>query len=66
MTDALAPGRRNRRKARLRCRADEHRFGSPQPIGGGIVRRVCLACSMVSIDLTASEEQTQKAANERS
>lgn len=49
-------GRRSRRTARSQCQVGKHRYGSPQPIGAGILRRVCTACFTVSIDLTAIEE----------
>lgn len=46
------PGRRDRRVARHNCHAGQHRYGSPKEIGAGIIRRICDACSAVSIDLT--------------
>jgi hypothetical protein len=49
-------GKRSRRQARVDCQLGRHRFGSSQEIGGGIVRRVCHACSSITIDLTAVQE----------
>ena len=37
------------------CRADAHRFGEAQQAGPGILRRICVHCSHVSIDLTAQD-----------
>jgi hypothetical protein len=37
---------------RSSCRKGEHRFGNLRSVGGGILRRVCLACGSVSIELT--------------
>lgn len=37
------------------CRSDAHRFGEAQNVGPGIIRRICVHCSRVSIDLTAQE-----------
>lgn len=57
MTDRHSrPGRRSRRKAYAQCRRERHRYGSPQQIGGGILRRICFACGMVSIDLTGATD----------
>lgn len=56
MSENLISGRRSRRKAKANCRAEQHRFGSGQVIGGGILRRVCSACGAVSIDLTSVED----------
>jgi hypothetical protein len=36
------------------CRRGSHRYGTPLSIGAGILRRVCLACGSVSIDVTAA------------
>ena len=57
MTDGAGgrSGRRKRRKAVAACRKGDHRFGRPQSVGGGITRRICLACGEVSIDLTGAE-----------
>lgn len=49
-------GRRVRRRAMADCRNQKHRYGSAQEIGGGILRRVCVVCGAVSIDLTAVED----------
>jgi len=38
------------------CRRGRHRYGSPQRVGGGITRQVCLACGAVSIDLNSAAE----------
>lgn len=57
MSQRQAPyRRRDRRRARADCRRGHHRYGSGQEIGGGIVRRVCLACGAVSIDLTGATQ----------
>jgi hypothetical protein len=48
-------GRRRRRKAKSACRRGNHRYGGYQEVGGGIRRRVCLACASVTIDLTGAE-----------
>lgn len=37
------------------CRADVHRFGEAQLVGPGIIRRICVHCSNVSIDLTSDD-----------
>ena len=37
------------------CKADAHRFEAAQLVGPGIIRRICVHCSHVSIDLTAEE-----------
>lgn len=55
-TEVEAQGRRRRRKARIECRQEHHRFGSAQPVGGGIVRRICDACGSISIDLTEVDD----------
>lgn len=55
MIDPSTAGRRARR-APPACQDDRHRYGPPQPIGGGILRRLCLACGAVSIDLTEADE----------
>ncbi len=55
-------GRRNRRHARQHCNSGNHRYGSPKEIGGGIVRRICDACAMVSIDLTNVTEPIETGA----
>ncbi len=49
-------GRRSRRLARVDCNMGRHRYGSSQSVGGGIERRVCLACAAVSIDLTSATD----------
>jgi hypothetical protein len=54
-------GKRNRRKAKVDCQVGRHRFGSLQTVGGGIVRRVCTACSSITIDLTGVQEQITSA-----
>ncbi len=43
------------RRLPAECKAEAHRFGEAQQVGTGIVRRVCVHCSHVSIDLTAQE-----------
>jgi hypothetical protein len=37
------------------CKADAHRFERAQQVGPGIIRRICVHCSHVSIDLTAQD-----------
>jgi hypothetical protein len=37
------------------CKAEAHRLGVAQQVGPGIVRRVCVHCTHVSIDLTAED-----------
>lgn len=37
------------------CRRGEHRYGSPQPIGAGIIRQRCLDCESVTIDIRDAE-----------
>ena len=37
------------------CKAEIHRFGEAQQAGPGILRRICVHCSHVSIDLTAQD-----------
>ncbi len=49
-------GRRSRRQALSDCRSGYHRYGKRRVIGGGIYRRVCLACGTITIDLTALDE----------
>lgn len=55
MSDPSILGRRERR-TQPDCRAGRHRYGPPQPIGGGILRRLCPSCGTVSIDLTEADE----------
>ena len=43
------------RRMPAECRADTHRFGEAQQAGPGILRRICVHCSHVSIDLTAQD-----------
>jgi len=56
LSSTQADTTRRRRKARVQCRQEHHRFGSAQPVGGGIVRRVCNACGSVSIDLSEIDD----------
>lgn len=37
------------------CKVDAHRLGAAQRVGPGIIRRICVHCSHVSIDLTAQD-----------
>lgn len=37
------------------CKAEAHRFGEAQHVGPGIIRRICVHCSRVSIDLAAQD-----------
>lgn len=37
------------------CRTGQHRFGKGIEAGGGIIRRTCLTCGALSIDLTGVE-----------
>lgn len=41
---------------RSSCRRGRHHYGTPQQVGGGILRQVCLACGSVTIDLTGEAE----------
>lgn len=59
-------GRRKRKKAVASCRKGEHRYGGAQGVGGGITRRVCLACGEVTIDLRGAEEPEPAASEEQS
>ena len=43
------------RRLPAECRAEPHRFGEAQHVGPGILRRICVNCSHVSIDLTAED-----------
>ena len=43
------------RRSNVDCRADVHRFGEAQLVGPGIIRRICVHCSSVSIDLTSDD-----------
>ena len=45
-----------RSKSPAECRDGGHRYTASQKIGPGIQRRICGACSAVSIDLTAEDE----------
>jgi len=45
----------SRRRALAQCRDGRHRFGKGVEAGGGVVRRTCLACGSLSIDLTGVE-----------
>ncbi len=56
MAEMTTTGRRFRKQARNDCRAGVHRYGGRSIVGGGILRRVCLACGNISIDLTAVDE----------
>jgi hypothetical protein len=38
------------------CRAGRHVYGPAQHVGGGLIRRICIRCDAVSIDLTAADE----------
>ncbi len=38
------------------CRRGRHRYGTPQQVGAGIMRQVCLACGSVTIDITGVAE----------
>lgn len=44
-----------RRRDLERCRNGSHRYGKGIEAGGGVVRRTCLACGSLSIDLTGVE-----------
>lgn len=44
-----------RSKPPAECRDGGHRYTTSQRIGPGIQRRICGACSSVSIDLTADD-----------
>lgn len=43
------------RRLSAECKAEAHRFGEAQQVGPGIIRRICVDCSRVSIDLTARD-----------
>lgn len=68
MSDELSsrPGRRKRKRAIAGCRRGEHRYGAHQSVGGGITRRVCMACGEVSIDLRGAEVPEPAAVEEQS
>ena len=38
------------------CRKGHHEYGEAQNVGAGILRRVCITCSGVTIDLTNAGE----------
>ena len=38
------------------CRRGRHRYGTPQQVGGGILRQVCLACGSVTIDISSAAD----------
>lgn len=38
------------------CKRGKHLYGEAQNVGAGIVRRVCVRCAEVTIDLTQSDE----------
>ncbi|MGQ0849175.1 MAG: hypothetical protein ACT4OP_08680 [Actinomycetota bacterium] len=42
----------SRRRGMAGCRQGQHRLGPGTEAGGGIVRRNCLYCGVLSIDLT--------------
>ncbi|MGH8928663.1 MAG: hypothetical protein ACRDWH_09955 [Acidimicrobiia bacterium] len=50
-----SPHRISRRRAAAECRQGHHRFGPGNEAGGGIVRRICRYCGVLSIDLTGVE-----------
>ncbi len=43
------------RRLPAECKAEAHRYGEAQQVGPGILRRICVYCSHVSIDLTAQD-----------
>lgn len=47
--------KRLQRRVPAECKAGMHRFGEAQQAGPGILRRICVHCSHVSIDLTAQD-----------
>jgi hypothetical protein len=42
----------SRRRALNNCRQGQHRFGPGAEAGGGVIRRRCIHCGILSIDLT--------------
>ncbi len=52
----LRPEDMSVRHRRSSCRKGRHRYGEPQHIGAGIIRKVCEVCSSVTIDLTGAYE----------
>lgn len=53
------------RRTKVDCSTGRHRYGTAQPIGGGIVRRVCDACHSISIDLGEVDEEATLAIRTR-
>ena len=45
----------NRWRDQASCRRGQHRYGRASEASGGIVRRTCVACGALSIDLTGVE-----------
>lgn len=41
------------------CRKGRHLYGADQNIGAGMTRRICSACSDVTIDLTGTYQLAQ-------
>ena len=48
----------SRHQAEVDCRVGHHRFGPSTEAAGGILRRTCLDCGSLSIDLTTLESRT--------
>lgn len=47
------------------CRRGIHNYGESQRVGAGIVRKVCLTCAGVTIDLTGVDEVSETTILER-
>jgi hypothetical protein len=43
------------------CRAGQHEFLDPAPVGGGILRSSCSSCGAVSLDLRDATEPVRSA-----
>jgi hypothetical protein len=46
------------------CRKGRHDYGEGQHIGAGIMRRVCLTCAYVTIDLSGAEVMSERSPSE--
>ena len=57
---------RTRKHRIASCRRGRHDFSEQQNIGAGIARRVCAACSAVSIDLTQADHPESPTVQPRS
>lgn len=59
--DMLADVWSRRSRIPQACRSGAHRYGAASVVAPGILRRICQACSAVSIDLTAEEVDLEPA-----